>query len=355
MTKPLNKWLIGAIVAIVLAGIAVYAWQSYKIKKRDENIFHSNGRIEATEINIAPKYDERVKDILVHEGDYVKDGEIVAIMDTDVLNAKLREAKADLLKAQSSVDITLSQLNQRISEKKADEALVRQREAELIVADKRLSRSSTLVKEGATSQQEVDDDIARYHSAIATKEAAIAQVAAADAAIIAVRNKVAGAEYAVKAAEATVDRIQTNINDSALKSPRDGRVQYRIAEPGEVLKAGAKVLSIVDLSDVYMTFFLPTNLVGRIAIGEEVRLVLDPLPDHVIPAHVTYISDVAQFTPKTVETATEREKLMFRVKAHIPADLLKKHLPMVKTGVPGLAYIRIDTNKPWPDYLQVKE
>ncbi len=355
MTKPLTKWLIGIAVALVLAGLAVYAWQTYKIMKRDENIYHSNGRIEATEINIAPKLDERIKDILVHEGDYVKAGEIVANMETDVLNAKLREAKANLLKTQISVSTALSELNQRISEKKADEAVVKQREAELIVAEKRLARSSILVKEGATSQQENDDDQARYQSAIATKEAALAKVAASEAAIVTVREQVAGSESAVKAAQATVDRIQADINDSALKAPRDGRVQYRIAEPGEVLKAGGRVLNIVDLSDVYMTFFLPTNIVGKLALGDDVRLVLDALPNLVIPAHVTFIADVAQFTPKTVETVTEREKLMFRVKAHIPVDLLKKHISMVKTGLPGLAYVRLDTSKPWPDYLKVNE
>ena len=83
---------------------------------------------------------------------------------------------------------------------------------------------------------------------------------------------------------ATVERIQADIKDSALKSPREGRVQYRVAQPGEVVGAGGRVLSLVDLSDVYMTFFLPTAVVGRVALGTEVRLVLDAAPQYVIPA-----------------------------------------------------------------------
>jgi HlyD family secretion protein len=139
-----------------------------------------------------------------------------------------------------------------------------------------------------------------------------------------------------------------------LKSPRDGRVQFRIAQPGEVLSAGGKVLNMVDLGDVYMTFFLPTASAGRVQIGAEARLVLDAAPQYVIPARATFVADVAQFTPKTVETADERQKLMFRIKAHIAPDLLKKHIRNVKTGLPGMAYVQLDPQAEWPSDLEVK-
>jgi HlyD family secretion protein len=131
-------------------------------------------------------------------------------------------------------------------------------------------------------------------------------------------------------------------------------VQYRIAQPGEVVGAGGRVLNMIDFTDVYMTFFLPTKTVGQIAEGSDVRLVLDAFPQFVIPARITFIADVAQFTPKTVETAVEREKLMFRIKANIPVDVLRAHLKQVKTGLPGMAYVRLDPRKPWPAHLQVR-
>jgi len=131
-------------------------------------------------------------------------------------------------------------------------------------------------------------------------------------------------------------------------------VQYRVAQPGEVVGAGGRVINMVDLSDVYMTFFLPTALAGRVAMGTEVRLVLDAIPQYVIPAQVSFISDVAQFTPKTVETANEREKLMFRIRAQIPVELLKKYITQVKTGLPGVAYVLIEPNQAWPEHLRVK-
>lgn len=121
-----------------------------------------------------------------------------------------------------------------------------------------------------------------------------------------------------------------------------------------MLGPGGKVLNLIDLGDVYMTFFLPTASAGRVRIGAESRLVLDAAPQFVIPAHVSYVADVAQFTPKTVETAEEREKLMFRIKAQIDPSLLKKYIRSAKTGLPGIAYVRLDDRSEWPAHLQVR-
>src|SRR5699024_2448885 len=109
------------------------------------------------------------------------------------------------------------------------------------------------------------------------------------------------AKTRVDAATATERRITADLDDSVLKAPRNGRIQYRVAEPGEVLGAGGRVLNMVDLSDVYMTFFLPTEDAGKVALGSEVHIVLDAAPNIVIPAKTTFVASVAQFTPKTVE------------------------------------------------------
>lgn len=353
MTSPQKKWLIRGVAALVIGVVAASAWNHFN-PRREESLASGNGRIEATEIDVAARIAGRIKEIAVREGEFVKAGQVVALMDTEVFEAQLREAEARLQQAQSDAAIARSQLIQRESEKAAVLAVVTQREAELDVAQKRLARSSMLAAEGATSQQERDDDRARVQSGSAALAAARAQVAAAEAAIVTAREQVGGRESAIKAAQATVERIQADIQDSALKSPRSGRVQYRVAQPGEVVGAGGRVLTLVDLSDVYMTFFLPTAAVGRVALGTEVRLVLDAAPGYVIPARVSFIADVAQFTPKTVETASEREKLMFRVRAQIPVELLQKYINQVKTGLPGLAYVRLDPKEPWPADLNEK-
>jgi HlyD family secretion protein len=275
-------------------------------------------------------------------------------MNTDVLQAQRREAEAQLKRATIGIDTARALVVQRKAEKQAAVAVVSQRKAELDAANRRFDRSEQLAKSGSGSVETLDNDRARFEGAKAAVSAAEAQVAAADSAISAAESQVINAEAATDAAKATIDRIQADIDDSTLTSPRDGRVQYRVAQPGEVLGAGGKVLNIVDLSDVYMTFFLPAAAAGNIAIGAEARIVLDAAPQYVVPARATFVADVAQFTPKSVETAEERQKLMFRIKAKIAPELLRQHIQYVKTGVPGMAYVRVNAGAQWPANLQVK-
>jgi len=343
--------LIKAVVALVIGILAVVTWQRYGANRKDDGLVSGNGRIEAVEIDIAAKTPGRIKDILVEEGDFVTEGQVVALMDTEVLEAQRREAEANLRKAQSAAETAQLQVAQLASEEDAARALVAQREAECDAAIKRLARTETLTTKGYTAVQVLDDDRAGAQCAEAALSAAKAQVAAAGVATATARSQVIGTRSLIEASRAAVERLQVDIDDSALKTPRDGRVQYRVAQPGEVLPAGGRVLNLVDLSDVYMTFFLPTAAAGRVALGTEVRLILDANPQSVIPAKVSFVADVAQFTPKTVETEQERQKLMFRIKAQIPPDLLKKHITQVKTGLPGIAYIRQDSKTSWPSRL----
>jgi len=128
---------------------------------------------------------------------------------------------------------------------------------------------------------------------------------------------------------------------------------YGLAE-ATLLAAGGKVLALLDLTDVHMTIFLPTREAGRLALGSEARIVLDAAPNYVIPAKVSFVAAEAQFTPKYVETASEREKLMFRIKVQVPRDVLEKYEPLVKTGIPGVAYVKTALDAQWPERLAVK-
>lgn len=341
------------VVALVAAAAAV-AWWLLRPKGVPAGFARANGRIEATEIDIAPKIPARIREIRPREGDFVKAGEVLVVMDTDALQAQKREAEADAVRARSSIDTAAHRVRQAEADKAAAEALTLQRDAELYAARKHLGRSEKLAPRGVVPEQTYDDDVARVRASEAALSSAKAQVAAADAAIATAKSQVIEAQAQLDAARATIERVQSDIDNSILSSPRDGRVQYRPAEPGEVLGAGGRALNLVDLGDVYMTFFLPTAAAGRAAVGAEVRLVLDAAPELVIPARVTYVADVAQFTPKTVETEEERLKLTFRVKANIDPDLLRKYIRLVKTGLPGVAYVGIDPNAEWPPELQVR-
>ena len=351
-SKKKTLTLLAVATALVLAG--GYAWKQWQASHAHEGLAGGNGRIEATEVDIATKLGGRVEEILVGEGDFVKAGEPLARMQITSLQAQYDEAVAGKDRAVHNVAASKAQVALRQSDHAAALAVVAQREAELDAAQRRLARSETLTREGASSAQELDDDRARVRGAQAALKAAQAQVAAAQAAITAAQAQVTGADSAVVAAQATVQRIAAELDDSTLLAPRDGRVQFRLAQPGEVLGAGGKVLNLVDLADVYMSFFLPETVAGRVALGSEVRIVLDAAPQFVIPAKVSFVSATAQFTPKTVETASERQKLMFRVKAQLDPQLLQKHLTQVKTGLPGQAWVLAEPGAQWPAHLQVK-
>ena len=267
---------------------------------------------------------------------------------------KRDEAEANRQQAEHGVAAAEAQVALRESDHTAAQALIAQRAAELDATRRRLARSQTLSKEGAASMQELDDDHAKVLGAEAALNATRAQAAAAQAAVRAAQAQLVGAQSSVKAATATMARVEADIRDSELTAPREGRIQFRVAQAGEVLGAGGRVLNLLDLSDVFMTFFVPEAAAGRLALGSEVRIVLDSSPETYIPANVPFVASQAQFTPKTVETANERAKLMFRVRAQIAPELLRRNLERVKTGVPGVAWIKLDSNAAWPAALSAK-
>ena len=347
---------IGGLIAIVIAVslLGCWWWSIYRANPLPTGFASSNGRIEAVEIDAAAKSAGRLVKVMVDEGDFITLGQVLAEMDTEVLKAQLAEAEAEHKRAQTAVETAKTGVIQRESEQAAAEAQVKQREAELDLADRKYKRAQNLVEKKAASEEELDTQRAAFFGAQAAIESAKANVAGANAAINTAKSQVIQAEASVSAAQAKIDRLEADIKDCTLTSPRNCRVQYRIAQPGEVLSAGGKVLNMVDLGDVYMTFYLPTIEAGKVKMGAEARIILDAAPQYVIPAKISFVSDVAQFTPKTVETAEERQKLMFRVKARIDPELLKEHIRSVKTGLPGMAYVRLVEDEQWPERLQVK-
>lgn len=349
--KNTVKRLLLFVIAASAVGIGWYMWSASQDSGPGEGFAGGNGRLEATEIDISAKLAGRVETILVQEGDFVEKGQLLAVMQTDVLEAQLNEAKAKLQQARSEEIKARAQVTLRESDKIAADAVVAEKASNLDATERRLSRSAKLSRTGAMPLQQFDDDETGMYAARAALASAKAQVTVAEAAIEAAKADAEGAIANIRAAEATVARIDADIRDSRLTAPRSGRIQYRIAQPGEVIAAGGKVLNLVDLSDVYMTFFLPERESGRIVMGTEARIVLDAAPDYIIPATISFVASTAQFTPKTVETENERQKLMFRVKAQIDPDLLQKYLKAVKTGLPGVAWVKIDPNAEWPENL----
>jgi HlyD family secretion protein len=159
-------------------------------------------------------------------------------------------------------------------------------------------------------------------------------------------------QHALDASTHDVELYNVEIADDTLVAPKDGRIQYRIANIGEVLPAGGHVFAMLDTSDVYMDIYLPTEQAGKVRFGADARIVLDAYPNFAIPAKVSFIATQAQFTPKTVETQSERDKLMFRIRVQIDPDRLRAHADSVRSGLPGVAYVLTDRAVTWPASLQ---
>ncbi len=320
MTK--KSVLVACVVAACALGAGLYVYALYQ--GRQTGIASSNGRIEAQTVDIATRTSARVEAVPVQEGDMVAEGDVVARLDLTALAASLSGAEANVRYAHQRQD--------------GAESAVTEAESAVELADKEFQRATTLLRDGHIPQS-------RYDQALNAKQSA-------DAALNAARQNLSGTAELVSVADADVARIQDLLRDQELRAPLAGRVLYRLAEPGEVVAAGARVITLIDLSDVYMTVFLPADVIAQIKIGDEARLLIDALPGTPIPAYVSYISPEAQFTPRQVETRSERDKLTFRVKIRIPVSLLRAHLEQIKTGLPGLAYVRSIRDTAWPTWLQ---
>jgi HlyD family secretion protein len=310
---------------VALGGGGAWYWWQQQLNALPAGIAKANGRLEAEQVQIATKYAGRIAEVLAREGDMVDAGQVVARMDTVELEAQLAAAEAEVQQAEH--------------EKVQAEALIAQRESERTFALQELERAAMLKDKGFGTVEKLDQRRSEMRTAEAAHDAAVASLEASEARILAGRARVA--------------RLKSQIDDSELIAPSRGRIQYKLAQPEEVLDAGGRVFTLLDLSDVYLTIFVPAQVAGPLAIGDEARVILDPMPGYVFPANITFVATEAQFTPKTVETAEEREKLMFRVKLTIDPALRGRYENQVKTGLRGVGFVRNDPNTPWPDNLAV--
>ena len=378
-SKFSKKWIIIAIV-VVVAGILGYRYWTSKQSSLPAGIVSGNGRIEAKLSDASAKEPLRVKEILVDEGDLVRPGQVLVQLDTSTIDAELAKnegavsaAREELAAANSDIAEAHAQVaaaNAEVAGARADvisaNAAVEQQQSEVQLAQTEADRQRRMLAENATSkavydirQTAVETSKATLKNVQARVDAAQARVGAAQAKVSAAQARAGtaqaradGAKQQIGVALAQVDVTKSRIKDATLVSPITGRVLYRLVEPGEVLGPGGKALTIVDLSDVYMEIFLPSDQAARLKAGAPARITVDYAPNEAAAASVSFVSPEAQFTPKQVETKSEREKLMFRVKLQIPPELVEHYVENIKTGVRGVGYVKVDPNAAWPEWLE---
>lgn len=318
------RFSVGLLAVLLAAGGGGVYWWKHSQSQLPPGISFGNGRLEADEIDISTKFAGRIAELRADIGDMVTAGQLVARMDT-------RDLQESLKKSQAQVE----QARQTIAEAKAN---LEQQRTQQTLAAQELERTEGLLKNGWATKELFDQ----------RKQA----LDGANAALNAATNRVAQAERLLEASQHDVGLYTVNINDNDLVAPRDGRIQYRLANIGEVLPAGGKVFTMLDISYVYMDIYLPTLESGKIKVGTDARILLDAYPNIPIPAKVSFIASQAQFTPKTVETQSERDKLMFRIRVRIDSERSRIHAESVRSGLPGVAYLRADPNVAWPESLK---
>ena len=351
MKRKLLFWIV--LVVALCGAFWLYNVIANRKPYDPEKFVMGNGRIEATEVTISAKLPGRITKMLVEEGQLVTNGQKLVEIQMDEYLADLQKAKAALAEAEASVKEAEIMISVKEAERDSAKAIVAEKKSQVSGAETKEKRFKS-AHEGAVPLTQIEDlqTTIQSHKAQLLSSEATAKRAEVEVESAKARLEVAKAN--VLAQKAAIARIEVDINDCTIIAKHDGRIQYRIAQLGEMVGSGAGILNLVDLTDVYMTLFIPEKMVGQIAQGADCRIVLDAMPDWPIQASISYVSSIAQFTPKTVETEVEREKLMFRVRARIPADRLKKNIEYARTGLPGVAYIRLDPTAEWPEFLKWK-
>ena len=318
-----KKWIIAFLVIVIGA---LVTWRFLKPSSMPDGFASGNGRLEATETAVATKVQGKLLQVLFRDGADLKEGETAAILDDAQIKADIQAAEAAVIQAQEALSVA----KENVKSMQSQQAL----------AAVTLKRTEELIKKGFISAATLDKDLNA--------------IRVANANLTSARNKVLEAQATVKEKIAKVASLKSNLDDLTLKAPVNGRVLYRLAEPGEVLSPGGKVFSLLDMNDVYMYIYLSSSDAGNVAIGSEARIILDALPDTPIPCSVVYVSPRNQFTPKEVETKDEREKFMFRVKLKVDPEWISTHGAMTKPGMPGMGWVKTQADAIWPSNLQVK-
>ena len=382
-------------VAIVIAAVVMVGflgwWFFIRTPAIPYNIVALSGRIEGDDSTVAAKTAGRIREIRVREGDTLKAGDVIAVLDEEQAVAReqqvrsaAEQAETRITHSQEQIGVLEEQLKQAqltVEQAKLDtQGRVRQAEEQVATAEANLSQAraayeqarydlekfAKLSKSGDVSERQREQAQNTAAAQAAVVESMKKQVAAARAALTAARanlenpairsSQVVGIERQIKqahsdvaAAQADADRARAQVKefeanraDLTIVAPFDGSVVTRVAEPGEVVSAGTAILTMVDLTKLYLRGFVPEGDIGRVKLDQPARIYLDSNPKAPIEAFVMRIDPEASFTPENTYFRDERVKQVVGVKLSI-----KNPTRDAKPGMPADGEILVDGNT-WP-------
>lgn len=404
-----SYYILIALILAVAVAFAVYMNYKRTADTTPEGFASSNGRLQLQNIDVASLRAGRVSQVLVHEGDLVEKGTPLVTLSSEELDTQLQGAEAAKLQAEAAKSQAEGRKSQAQAakaraegavtramgtEKRAEggyartqggvnqaDAVIAAKKAQLQIALDNLNNTKALRKDDLVSIAELQQREQAYQAAkaeVLAAQAAKAQAAAggteaqagiaeAQSGIAEAKAAVAEAQAGINQAQAGIEQAQAGINqaqsqinrvksiqsDMYVRAPQAGRVEYRIVEVGNVIAPGSKVVTLVDPNDVYLEIFLPTDSSNQVQIGSPARIVLDGIKA-VLPAKVSFVANQSQFTPKSVETKNEREKMMYRVKLSLDPQVASRYQTLLKGGMTAQGYVQLDPSKAWSKDLEVK-
>ncbi len=304
----------------------------------------ASGNVEATEVQVSPKVGGQMLDLKVDEGDRVKQGQVIAVLDTTDARLALQRAKAD--RDQSAANLALLEAGSRVEDIRQAEAQVATAEADvagarddLSSAETDLKRFETLLQASSGTEKQRDDAATRKKMAQARLKAAEERERAAREGLVHVQKgprpqEISAARARVAAAEAQIATFEQTITDATVIAPLSGVVSQKFADAGEILAPRTPVVSIVDLDHAWANIYVDEPVMPRLRLGQPAT-VFNDAGGPGLKGTVTFISPKAEFTPRNVQTAEERSKLVYRIKVSVDNSqgILKQGMP-VEADVP---------------------
>ena len=307
-------------------------------RAKDDGRQRASGYVEATEVRVAGEVGGRMVEVLVEEGKHVSAGDVIARVDTSDLEIALRRAQAD--KDEATAQLRLVQAGARTEDVRQAAAQAQSAQADVVAAQAELSaaaadleRFESLLRANAGSRKQRDDALTRQQVAQARVNAAAERARASEAGVARLRagsraEEIAAARARVSSADVQVAAIEKSLADAVVKSPVSGVVTAKLVDPGETVTARSPLAVISDLEHAWANVYVDEPVVPLLRLGQAMTLVTDA--GHRVPGTISYISPRAEFTPRNVQTADERSKLVYRIKVAVDnrEGVLKPGMPI---------------------------
>ena len=339
-----RRIILPLVVVLILAAVGFGVWRVFfYTPPMSPNIVPLSGRIEGDDSAVSPKTSGRILEIRVREGDRVTTGDIIAVLDDEQLRARIEQAQAEVQQAQAKARSARDQIAVLNEQLRQEEANVAQQEAAHDIASFDKQAYTRLAQSGAVSERQGRQAVSTADQQAAAVAGAKRRVAGVNMQLAQQQATIADAMASVSHTQAQLTEAMENRQDLTVKAPFDGTVVTRVAEPGEVITSGTPVITLLDLSKVYLRGFVPEGQIGKVKVGQAAHVYLDSNPKQPVDAYVSRIDPQATFTPENTYFRDDRVKQVVGLKLQ-----LKGALGYAKPGMPADGEVLVAGDQ-WPE------